>query len=103
MERMMKKISTWGVGAVVIYILLIGWLFYVASGCSGMFCGAVIVLGILPWPIIFEDGINLTMGNFILENDSMIWYWIAVVFNGIIIYFIFSALQKWVSRRSRDK
>lgn len=90
----MLKISPWGAIAVVVYLAFIGWLFYLAADCRGMFCGAVTVIAALPWSMIFEDGIHLQIGSVDIEADNMVWFWTAVVLNVCIIYFLFAALQK---------
>lgn len=94
----MNKVSSWGVIAVVIYLVVVGTLFYSATDCYGLFCGAVIAVAILPWSIIFEEGIHLQFGSVNIESDSMIWFWIAIVLNVVILYLIFSVLQKWMKR-----
>jgi hypothetical protein len=95
---MLKRVSTWGAAVVVIYFALIGLLFYLASDCRGMFCEAVVVLGIIPWSIIFEDGISFQFSGTHIEFDNMIWFWAAVTLNVLILYFAFAALQKWLKR-----
>ena len=97
-NEFMRSTSLWGIIAVVIYLALVGLLFYSTADCYGQFCGAVIVVAILPWSVIFEDGIHLQFGNINIESDSMIWFWTAVVINVIILYFLFSTIQKWAKR-----
>lgn len=93
----MHKISSYGVAVVLIYLAIIAWLFYTAQNCSGMFCGAVIVVGILPWSALFEDGIPLVdFLNAYISADHMIWYWALVILNILILYFLSAALQRWL-------
>lgn len=95
---MVNKISLWGIIAVVMYLVLVGWAFYTAANCSGTFCGAVIIIAVIPWSIIFEDGINLQFLDVKIESDNMLWFWTAVIINILILYFLFSALQKWMQK-----
>ena len=61
-NEFMNRVSRWGAVAVAVYFALVGLLFYSATDCYGLFCGAVIIVAILPWSIIFENGIHLQFG-----------------------------------------
>ena len=97
-NEFMNRVSRWGAVAVAVYFALVGLLFYSATDCYGLFCGAVIIVVILPWSIIFENGIHLQFGGINIESDSMIWFWTAAVLNVLILYFIFAAIQKWMKK-----
>lgn len=91
---MVSKISTWGVLAVGVYLAVVAGLFMVTDGCQGMFCSSGIVVAMLPWIIIWEDGLRTSF----FELDGMLWFWTIVSINILILYFLFAALQKWVGK-----
>ncbi|MFZ2719608.1 MAG: hypothetical protein WAZ27_01930 [Minisyncoccia bacterium] len=91
---MVNKISTWGMAAIIVYTISVGFLFMYTTNCQGSFCGAGIVLAMLPWAIFFEDGLQTPF----FELDGMAWFWTIVILNALILYFIFAKLQKWMHR-----
>ncbi len=46
--------------------------------CSGMYCGLVVLLPIMPWPLVFERFIS----------DSFFVFFILVALNSIILYYL---------------
>lgn len=52
--------------------------------CSEMFCGAVMVVPIMPWPFILEG----------IVQDSLPIFVCLIALNALIIYFIGSAISK---------
>lgn len=89
---MLNKISTWGTVAVVVYLTLIGLLFVSALNCQGMFCGAGIVVAMLPWIVLFENGLQTPL----FELSGMAWFWTTVSINILILYSLFATFQKWI-------
>jgi len=79
-----------GAVAVVVYLILIGFLFVSASNCQGMFCAAGIVVAMLPWVVVFENGLQTPF----FELSGMTWFWATVSINILLLYWIFSFIQK---------
>lgn len=80
-----KIFSKFGLSLASFYWLVtIGVIVY-SNACSGMFCGLVIVIPVLPWPLINP------IEHFI--TDSWLTYLIIVMLNSALIYFIGAAIQ----------
>ena len=88
---MMKKISVWGAVAVLLYLGFVGFLFMYVSNCEGMFCEAGVLLAVLPWFFLFD------MNSLPVEGYAL--FWILVIVDMLILYFLFAALQKWMQNR----
>jgi len=83
-----NRVSKYGLILAMIYWLLtISFIIY-SKACSGMFCGLIIVVPVLPWPLINS------VEHFI--TDSWFTYTIIVVLNTAIFYLIGSTIQKLI-------
>lgn len=78
------KINTWGLVLSGIYgVISLGVIVY-AYTCSGMFCGLVAVLPVMPWPLLLEG----------VLSDSISTLLILIVLNAFIMYFIGAGLSR---------
>jgi len=87
----MKYISTWGIIAVGIYLVLVISLFTYATSCTETFCGLVALLAGMPWLLLLD----LVGGD---SYNTGLLGWLAISLNLVILYFIFAALQKRVQK-----
>lgn len=89
---MFNKISGWGMGAVIVYIVGVIWLFIYATNCVGDFCGLTALLAGMPWFLILDifGGDSYTSGLF---------GWVSIILNIVFLYLIFSQLQKHIQRK----
>lgn len=83
----MKRSKT-GILIVTIYVLLITYFVYDGLTCSGMFCDLAITFPVMPWPLLLEQ--------FSWISDGIITYWVLVLLNIIILYFIGFGIGKLV-------
>jgi hypothetical protein len=88
---MMSKISTWGISAAAVYLLLVAALFLYAKSCTETFCGLVALLAGLPWlPLLdFLGGDSYASGAY---------SWLSIILNIFVLYFLFATIQRWVKR-----
>ena len=73
----MKK-SKIGTTFVLLYlaVTLIVWIY--AYTCSGMYCGLILLLPIMPWAFL--------LGGII--NDSIFVFFVLVAFNSVLVYYL---------------
>ena len=85
-----KEKSKYGIIAVGLYLLFVLWTIIEARTCEGIYCGFVIIMGVLPWAL-------LPLGR-VIQNDSLvigiIVFSLLVLINALIIYFIGYFVQK---------
>lgn len=89
---MMKKISTWGVAAVVVYVLFTTFLFVYSINCTETFCGLVALIAGMPWLWLLD-----TLGGD--SYNSGVFGWASIILNILVLYFIFAALQQWKRKK----
>lgn len=78
------KINTWGLVLSGIYgVISLGVIVY-AYTCSGIFCGLVAVIPVMPWPFVLEGLVLDTLPTLIT----------LIILNAIIVYFIGSMVSK---------
>lgn len=78
-------------GAYIIFV--IGLLLYAMNYCTGLFCGAIPLMGTLPWPLFLDlIGMDIT-------STSWAVFWLSVLGNALILYIVFVSLQRWIIRR----
>lgn len=88
---MANKISSWGIGAVSVYVMAVIALFVYATNCTGTLCGLLALMAGMPWLLLVD----------VLGEDSYsagYLGWCAMALNAIFLYFLFAALQKWLSK-----
>lgn len=83
---MLSKVSSWGIIAVVIFLIATASLFLYATSCTETFCGLIALLAGMPW-LLFLDFVG---GD---SYNSGIFGWVAIGLNVVILYFIFAVLQ----------
>lgn len=55
---MLSKLSRVGLIFSLVYLLVTAYFFYQAFTCSGMYCGFILVLPIMPWNFLLEGWIQ---------------------------------------------
>ena len=76
-----------------LYVLGAVGLFIKELSCQGWGCGIILVFPIMPWPLLFMSGGYL---------DSHIGFFILVIFNALIFYFIVYLIESGI-RRIKNK
>ncbi len=67
-----------GITFVSLYLIVAIIMLIYSYLCSGMYCGLVVLLPIMPWPFVFERFIS----------DSFFIFFILVALNSIILYYL---------------
>ncbi len=87
---MRARFSKWGVYVAISYIAFVALLLVSVQNCRGDFCSAGILLAVLPW-FPFFDEVNLPV-------NGMTLFWMLVVLDILILYFLFAAVERWVKK-----
>ena len=87
----MNQVSRRGIVAVAIYLVLVIFLFIYATNCTETFCGLTALLAGMPWLLLLD----------FLGGDSYnagLLGWVVIILNVVVLYFLFSTIQKWAKR-----
>ena len=90
----MKHFSKLGLWLAGIYAVITGSIFYYAFTCSGWYCGVVMVLPIMPWPLLMEAIPDWRVLFGFL--DSVFGAFVFLFLNIIILYFIGVLIERMV-------
>lgn len=77
-------------------MIIAGGIIYYALTCTGGFCGFVVILPLMPWPLLAQviPGPNILFDAL----DSAFGPLVLVLLNGIIIYFIGVLIERMVKK-----
>lgn len=75
---MFKKLSKVGLTLSFAYLLVTAYFFYEAFTCSGMYCGFILVLPIMPWNFILDGWVQ----------GSWFVYAMSVLANTVLLYLV---------------
>ena len=75
-----------------LYIIISVFIFIKELSCHGWGCGYSLIIPILPWPLLLNP-------NWL--PDSQIAYFIFILLNTVIIYYLVKTIEDW--RKSRSK
>ena len=71
----MKK-SKIGIALVSLYLIATITIWVYTNACSGMYCGLILILPIMPWVLLLEK----------IISDSIFVFFILMILNSTIIY-----------------
>jgi len=87
---MFSRFSKWGACVAILYIASTALLLVSVHNCRGDFCSAGILLAVLPWFPLFDE-VSLPV-------NGMTLFWILVILDTLILYFLFAAIERWVKK-----
>ena len=93
MRRLVSKPTATGIFCVAGYLLVTAGLVFYSVTCSGAYCGLGIILPVMPWILLLES----------ILPDTILTYFLIVIFNSILIYLITRYVSRLVMERGHRK